>query len=112
MPLQAAVFARLALLCALVVPVVAQAGTPILQPVRSDEGPRLDGFLDDSVWREAEIATDFIQQRPEFGAPSTAHTRVRVVYTKSALYIGFECDEPVEVLARSLGRDALSDRYL
>ena len=106
MPLQAAVLARLALLCTLLVPVLAQAGTPILQPVRTDEGPRVDGFLDDPVWREADIATGFIQQRPDFGAPSTAVTRVRVVYTKSALYIGFECDEPVEVLARSLGRDA------
>ena len=85
MPPQAAVFARLALLCALVVPALALAGTPILQPVRSDEGPRVDGFLDDPVWREAEIATDFIQQRPDFGAPSTALTRVRVVYTRSAL---------------------------
>ena len=86
-------------LCALLVPALAHAQTPSLQPVRADEGPRVDGFLDDAIWSTAPVATGFILQRPNSGEPSTAATRVRVVYTNSGHYIGFECDEPVEVLA-------------
>ena len=80
--------------------------TPTLHPTYTTTAPRVDGHLDDAVWREADLATGFIQQRPTSGAPSTAVTTVRVIYTPDALYIGFECAEPVEVLARSLGRDA------
>lgn len=103
---QAAAFVRLGLFCILLLPASAAAETPFLEPSRVEPGPRVDGFLDEEIWRTADVAGDFVQQRPVFGEASTARTRVRVVYTSSALYIGFECDEPGTVLARSLGRDA------
>jgi hypothetical protein len=93
-------------LCALLLATAALAQGPSLEPLPVEEGPRVDGFLDDAVWRSAAVGTDFIQQRPSSGEPSTAMTRFRVVYTRSDLYIGFECEEPAGVLARTLGRDA------
>jgi hypothetical protein len=94
------------LICALFAPSLALGQERAIQPVRVDEGPRIDGFLDETAWRGVPSVSEFIQQRPDSGSPSTAETRVFVLYTKSDLYIGFECIEPVEVLARSLGRDA------
>lgn len=106
MTLRARAPLHLALLLGLSAPVAARAQIPVLSPSRAVEGPRVDGLLDDAVWRDAPVAAGFVQQRPRFGEASTAATRVRVVYTSSALYVGFECDEPARVLARSLGRDA------
>ena len=55
------------------------------------EGPRLvrarragsailvDGKLDDVAWRSADLATDFVQQRPTPGAPATLQTEARAL---------------------------------
>ena len=42
--------------------------------VRVDEGPVLDGVLDDPVWRQAALIDQFIQQEPNEGAPATERT--------------------------------------
>lgn len=96
------------LLLVLAVPTLAE--TPSLRPLRAERAPIVDGHLDDPVWERAALATDFVQQRPEAGAPASAETIVRVVYTSEALYVGFRCEEPLEVFHKALGRDVpLSD---
>ena len=50
--------------------------------------PTIDGRLDEPVWRTAQLATSFTQQRPTPGAPATERTEVRVLYDNHALYVG------------------------
>jgi len=50
--------------------------------------PSIDGRLDESVWQSAPVAADFVQQRPNPGAPATERTEARVLYDDDAIYIG------------------------
>lgn len=49
---------------------------------------RLDGILDEEVWRMAPAATDFRQSQPNEGEPATQRTEVRFAYDAAALYVG------------------------
>ena len=51
------------------------------------EGVRIDGVLDDEVWRRAVPAGGFVQSEPREGAPATEPTEVRVAYDAANLYI-------------------------
>ena len=72
-----------------------------------DERIVVDGRLDEPVWDRAVPATDFLQQDPENGAPPTERTEVRIVYTRTALYMGVICfdDEPGRLLRYQRRRD-------
>ncbi|MEZ4701457.1 MAG: DUF5916 domain-containing protein [Rhodothermales bacterium] len=65
----------------------------------------VDGFLDEPVWAEAEVVTDFLQFEPVDGAASGQRTEVRVVYGSSSLYVGATLfdDNPAAIEA-ALGR--------
>ena len=58
------------------------AALRIAQPVK------LDGVLDEAVWREAAVTGQFTQQRPKPGVPEKFPTEVRVLYDDAALYVG------------------------
>lgn len=49
---------------------------------------RIDGNLDEEIWKRAEPATDFVQSEPSEGQLSTERTEVRVVFDDDNLYIG------------------------
>ncbi|MCC6317084.1 MAG: carbohydrate binding family 9 domain-containing protein [Gemmatimonadaceae bacterium] len=49
--------------------------------------PTIDGRLDDAVWREAELFTDFVQREPLEGTPVSERTEVRVATDGQALYV-------------------------
>lgn len=74
--------------------------------VRVEEGPVIDGVLDDDVWARAEAADDFTQSNPVTGALASQRTAFRVLYDAENLYIGIRCDETeFPVLARQTRRD-------
>jgi hypothetical protein len=81
--------------------------TRILTAVRIHEGIIVDGHLDEPVWQEAPVATDFIQKFPNNGAPSTERTVVRVLYDEDNLYVGFWCFDstPSKLLIKDLRED-------
>jgi hypothetical protein len=64
------------------------SGRPALVAVRITEPPRLDGRLDDPIWRNAARISDFFQQRPLEGAPASERTEVYVAYDSGNLYFG------------------------
>jgi len=64
-------------------------GRPRVSPTRTDAPPRIDGVLDDAVWRTAARITDFTQQQPLDGAPATEETDVWVAYDSDNLYFAF-----------------------
>ncbi len=59
-----------------------------LRAVRVDTPPLLDGVLDDPVWQQAELITDFHQTQPGDHTPTSEPTELYVIYTEDALYVG------------------------
>ncbi len=82
-----------------------------------NEQIELDGILDETVWAFVEPATDFIQEDPKEGEPSTELTEVYILYNNDNLYIGarlFDSD-PSGILAYQKRRDAslrTDDRFM
>ena len=72
-----------------------------------DRAPKLDGTLDDPLWREAKPITNFLQREPYEGQPPSERTEVRVLYTKHSVYFGITCFDstPKEIVATELRRD-------
>ena len=83
------------------------AEPPSLTALRIEEPIRVDGALDDAAWQQAEVSGPFTQHEPKPGYPSTERTEVRVVFTKSTLYIGIRAlsSQPETIIARELQRD-------
>ena len=51
--------------------------------------PRIDGKLNEDVWKHAPVATGFVQLVPDEGAPASERTEIRVLYGDDALYVAF-----------------------
>ena len=75
--------------------------------VRVEEGPVIDGVLDDQAWGQAALIDEFVQQEPLEGAPATERTEVRVLYDGANLYIGVLAfdSSPERVTATEMRRD-------
>ena len=56
---------------------------------RTEKAPTIDGVLDESIWQNVQIATDFIQFRPEVGKQPVENkrTEVKMSYDDNAIYI-------------------------
>lgn len=77
------------------------------RPTRVERGPEIDGSLDDAVWERALVVDDFLQRAPREGGAPTEYTRVLLLYTETALYVGVEARDsrPGEIVATVLKRD-------
>ena len=64
-----------------------------LTAVRIAEPIRMDGLLNEPVWKAAIPAEGFRQADPSEGAPATENTEVRIAYDDDNLYIGVVCHE-------------------
>jgi hypothetical protein len=67
---------------------LSQDDQPSIKPVRVEQPPRIDGFLDEPLWRDIDPLTDFRQFDPDWGEPATETTEVRICYDSRFLYIG------------------------
>jgi len=56
--------------------------------------PRIDGKLDDAVWKRARPTSDFIQVEPVEDAPAEGQTIISVLYDEKNLYFGIRCLDP------------------
>lgn len=71
--------------------------------------PKIDGLLNDEVWKNAPYAEDFIVNSPNFGDKPQQPTRVYVVYDDQAIYIGaYLYDDPRLVRKQLTPRDGES----
>lgn len=77
------------------------------EAVRTAEKIIIDGLLEESSWKDASPATDFIIYNPQNGAPSAYRTEVMVLYDDDALYIGAVMydDHPDSIFAELGQRD-------
>jgi len=83
----------------------------MLEALRITTPPKLDGNLDDPIWREASVAAGFRQRNPDEGYLDTEDTEVRVLYDEENLYFGFMCYDktPEKIVATEMRRDEISD---
>jgi hypothetical protein len=89
------------------------AATKVVRVVRVDAPPVIDGRLDEAVWSQAEVITDFHQTRPGNGTEPSERTEVYLIYGTDALYVGARMfdSEPGRIAAptvrhgQGLGRD-------
>ncbi|HEX2465328.1 MAG TPA: DUF5916 domain-containing protein [Thermoanaerobaculia bacterium] len=81
---------------------------PRLAALAISEPITIDGELEESAWQRAEAASEFTQREPHEGTPATERTEVRVVYTRSVLYLSVHAfdSEPERVIAKEMERDA------
>ena len=79
--------------------------------VRVDQGPKMDGTLDDPLWQLAKTISDFRQQEPYESQAATERTEVRILYSRHAVYFGIHCfdSDPSRIIASELRRDVSQD---
>jgi uncharacterized protein DUF5916 len=61
---------------------------------RLEADARVDGTLDEAVWRQAALLTGFSQYRPVDGRPAEDSTEVLVWYAPDAIWFGVRAFEP------------------
>ncbi len=77
-----------------------------LTAVKATSVPRIDGDLSDPVWQTAPVATDFIQNFPNYGIAAFTKTEVRVLYDDAAIYIAaYMYDDPSLIRKQLTSRD-------
>jgi hypothetical protein len=81
------------------------AAVPHLVAARADKPPVLDGKLDDAAWKRAPTSDAFTQKQPLDGRPPSDPTTVRILYDDENLYVGIDCPQTVDVVARLTRRD-------
>src|ERR1700730_15620042 len=81
------------------------------EAIEIDHAPKLDGTLNDPLWRTAKPITEFRQREPVEGDAPTEKTEVRILYTRHSVYFGIHCydSEPSRIIATELRRDVSQD---
>jgi len=81
---------------------------PTARAYRVAVPPLIDGLVNEPLWREMEPASDFVQQEPNNGEPSTEQTEVRIGFDDDHLYLGVICldSQPDHIVVTQNRRDA------
>ncbi len=79
----------------------------IIEAVRINTKPVIDGILNDSIWNLARPVNDFLQQEPLPGSNASFKTEVRILYNDEFLFVGVLCydPEPEKIIERELKSD-------
>ena len=77
----------------------------------TERPPRIDGTLDDPIWRLGPTVGDFRQREPLETLPATENTEVHILYDSRHVYFGIHCydDEPQRIVATQLRQDLSQD---
>ncbi|MDG1911894.1 MAG: DUF5916 domain-containing protein [Flavobacteriaceae bacterium] len=73
------------------------------------EDPNIDGnILQESLWKNIPVISDLEQIKPNYGAPVSEKTEIRVAYTTKTLYIAVICYDtsPENIVVSDSRRDA------
>jgi hypothetical protein len=84
-----------------------QDGRRVVAAAEADSPIRVDGVLDEDVWRVAAPATGFVQAEPQEGQPASEPTEVRLAFDRDALYIGVLCRDsaPSALVVNDIRKD-------
>ena len=79
-----------------------------LNIIRADVKPKIDGKLNDVVWKNADIATGFVEFEPRIGNKRVAEerTEVKISYDDKAIYVAaYLYDDPAKIMSQLTARD-------
>jgi hypothetical protein len=81
---------------------------------RANAPMRIDGILDEPIWRFVRPSTNFVQKDPTEGAPATLVTDVRMIITDDAVVIGARMQDDYRAVLSALGppTDGAAGGYL
>ena len=89
-----------------------------IQAIRIDKAPKIDGILDEDIWKNILPNTDFYMFEPsnEGLAPNDRKTEVKIAYDDNAVYVAAYLydDEPDKIASQFSQRDdtsAQADRF-
>lgn len=71
-----------------------------IEAVRTDANLRIDGQMDEAIWKRAYRISDFVQVEPYQGERATQQTQLSVLYNDKFLFFGIMCGD-------SLGKKAV-----
>ena len=76
----------------------------------ADVPPVIDGVLDDQIWQEVEVISNFKTFRPDYGMDMENKTLVYVSHDDENLYFAFKCfDDPALIKTSISARDKIRD---
>jgi len=86
---------------------LAQQGKKMINAVRVNTAPVVDGSGDDAVWKSIPGDSSFLQLDPEPGKSPAFTTMVKIAYTQDDIYFLFTCydPEPEKIIAREMKYD-------
>ncbi|MCB0628855.1 MAG: DUF5916 domain-containing protein [Saprospiraceae bacterium] len=64
---------------------------PLVRAVTTEEPVRIDGTLDDEIWRKAPVVKDFFRIEPRQGGTYQFATFVQLAFDRKYLYLGVYC---------------------
>jgi hypothetical protein len=79
---------------------------------RTSISPKIDGVLDDEAWKDAPIATDFIENNPTSGRLETGsrRTEVKLLYDDNAVYVSARMyGKPDSIAHEMVSRDQIGN---
>ena len=85
-------------------------GRTTVRAVRLQEPLRLDGSLDEAVYRTVTPMADFIQTEPQAGAPATERTEVWITFDSENVYVSLRASEsqPERMVVNEMRRDSFN----
>ena len=84
-----------------------------IKAVRVGQGPKIDGRLDDSVWKSAVVFSEFRMAEPVPGGEPSEKTELRILYDDTSLYLGVVCFErdAARISAHSMVHDSGGEQH-
>jgi len=81
-----------------------------ISALKTEIAPKIDGILDENVWKGTPMARGFFQYEPSRGEPSSLMTEVKILYDDDYIYFGFICfdPDPEKIVLGSNKRDGLT----
>ena len=86
-----------------------QSDEPSFRASKLTLDPEVDGnVLGDKIWQSVEPITQMLQIKPQFGAPISEKTEIRVALTKDIFYVAVVCydSSPENIVVSDSRRDA------
>lgn len=84
------------------------------QYIEDQSSPKIDGKLDDQSWSLVEWSSDYIELSPEENSAPTEATKLKILYDRKFLYVGFRCydGDPGGVVRRMSRRDGFDGDWV
>lgn len=77
---------------------------------KHNNNPKIDGILDEEIWKHSLVIDDFLQRIPKEGAVPSERTVVHIFYNSTSLFVGLQAfdSEPGKISASVMRRDDFS----